>query len=482
MSEIWTPREYQGIMVKHAYKVRRCALWAGMGMGKTSTVYWFLEALEAAGEACYPVLIIGPLRVARDVWPDEAAKWENFHHFKIQPIIGSVDEREAALRNDKAQIYTINYDVLPWLTTKFTPQTWPFRMVIADEAVRLKNYRVGSGGSIRADALSTLAFPPFVKVMDVDTAYHQKISRWINLTGAPAPNGLIDVWGQTWFLDRGFRLGRTFTDFQNRWFGYQRAKDAAHRSFVKRVVFPHSDAEIQAKLKDICLTVDPKDWFDLQQPIYKTVPVKLPPAARKHYREMEKALFTQIAEKDIEAFSTAGKSMKCLQLASGFAFTNPDATEWEYLHEEKIEALRSIVAEANGEPIICAYFFKPSLARLLKAFPKSVDLNTASGMRAFKNGDSDLGFGHPLSIGHGTDGLQHRSHIAVFYESWWDMDPDQQFIDRVGPTRQAQAGYVRPTWVYRIAAERTVDEDVISRLLTKRSVQDILLEAMKQRG
>jgi hypothetical protein len=475
---IWHPYEYQGLMVKHAFKTRRCALWASMGMGKTSTVFWFLEAMVAAGEIPFPVLVIGPLRVARDVWPAEAAKWENFQHLKIQPIIGSIAERKAALRNDKAHIYTVNYDVLPWLMEQFNWQTWPFRVVVADEAVRLKNFRLGSGGSIRADALSNMAFPPNWSIAALDAAYHKRIYRWINLTGMPTPNGLIDLWGQTWFLDQGYRLGRTFTDFQNRWFGIQRAGQFGSNRFP----FPHSEEEIAAKLKDICLTVDARDWLPIEEPIHKVVPVTLPPAAFKLYREMEKKLYIEINGHEVEAFNTAGKSMKCLQLASGFVFTDAEKEQWEAVHNEKIEALKSIISEANGEPIICAYFFKPSLERLMKAFPYALNLNLKEGMAAFKAGRSSLGFGHPQSIGHGTDGLQHRSHIAVFYESWWDIDPDQQFIDRVGPVRQLQAGFKRPTWVYRIVAERTVDEDVLERQTTKRTVAECLLEGMKQRS
>jgi hypothetical protein len=456
-------------MVKHGFNNPRCAKWAGMGMGKTSETLWFLDTLKEAGEDPFPALVTGPLRVARDVWPDEARKWENFQHLRVQPIIGDLVERKAALRNDKAHLYTVNYEVLPWLIHHLHG-AWPFKTVINDEATRLKNLRIQGGGA-RAAALSQIAF-------------HPAIRRWIELTGAPAPNGLIDLWGQIWYLDQGQRLGRTFTDFQNRWFGYQRAKDAlnANRTFVKRVVFPHAQAEIEALLKDICLTVDPADWFDLEQPIHKTVTVKLPKIARFHYREMEKELFTQIKNKDVEAFSTGGKSIKLLQMASGFSFTKPDASEWEDLHDEKTEALKSIIEEAGGAPIIVAYHFRPTLYKLLKAIKGSVDLNTQAGMKAFKLGQAQVGIGHPQSIGHGTDGLQYVCNIVVFFTSWWDLDPDQQFIDRVGPTRQAQAGFKRPTWVYRIVAEKSVDEDVVERLTSKRSVQDVLLEAMKRRG
>lgn len=454
-------------MIDHMIDHPRCALWARMGMGKTSAVLSLVEGLHLAGDYG-KVLVIGPLRVARDVWPEEAAKWENFKHLKVQPIIGSSSEREKALLNDHADIYTVNYEVLPWLVKKFMVEAWPFPIVIADEAVKLKSFRI-TQGSVRASAIARIA--------------QHKVRRWINLTGAPAPNGLKDLWGQTWFLDRGFRLGKSYGAFESRWFAYQRVQDALNpgKTFVQPIIFQHSHAEIHDLVKDICLTIDPKDWFDLKEPITTTVKVTLPKTARKHYKELEREMFTQIEGHDVEAFSAAAKSMKCLQACSGFLYVGEGSTEWKVIHNEKIDALRSIITEANYAPVIVAYHFKASLARLKAAFPEGVDLATPLGMAAFKAGQSAVGFGHPASMGHGVDGLQNICNIAVFYESGWDMDQRMQFIERIGPTRQMQAGLDRPVFVYSIAASGTIDETVLARMITKVSVQEALLEAAKRR-
>lgn len=455
-------------MIDHMVDHPRCALWARMGMGKTSAVLSLVDGLRMSGDDGR-VLVIGPLRVARDVWPDEAVKWDNFAHLMVQPITGSLAQREKALRNDKADIYTVNYDVLPWLIRKLGVQLWPFPIVIADEAVRLKSFRI-TQGSVRASAISTIA--------------HAKARRWVNLTGAPAPNGLKDLWGQTWFLDRGFRLGRSYGAFESRWFAYQRLQDALNpgKTFIKPVIFQHSHGEIHDLIKDICLTIDPKDWFDLKDPVTTVVKVQLPPGARRHYREMERELFTQIEGHQIEAFAAAAKSIKCLQLANGAAYVDGGSEEWKVTHDEKIEALRSIIAEANYEPVLVAYHFKSDLARLREAFPEGVDLSTAQGMAAFKAGQSTLGFGHPASMGHGVDGLQNVCNTAVFWSHWWDLDQRAQFIERIGPTRQMQAGFDRPVYVYNIVAENTIDEIVLARMVNKVSVQEALLEAAKRRA
>lgn len=453
-------------MIDHAISNPRCALWAGMGMGKTSSTLAVCDALLLAGLARRP-LILAPLRVARSTWPGEAEKWAEFSHLRVQPIIGSAEERRAALQAS-ADIFTINYDNLVWLVETLG-EYWPFDMVVADESTRLKNFRIKQGGK-RTQALSNVA--------------HSKVKRWINLTGTPAPNGLNDLWGQTWFLDGGYRLGRSYSDFENRWFGYQRAKDAvnAHKTFVKRVVFPHSQTEIQDRLRDICLTLDPKDWFDLNDPIVRTVEVELPAKARKHYRDMEREMFTHLEGHDIEAFAAAAKTIKCLQMANGAAYVGDSNTEWVVTHDEKIEALKSVVEEAAGAPVLVAYHFRSDLARLQAAFPEARQLDAApQTIEDWNAGQIPVLLAHPASAGHGLN-LQDGGNILVYFGHWWNLEERQQILERIGPMRQKQAGHERPVFVYNIVARDTVDEVVIDRMQSKREVQDLLLEYMKNRN
>ena len=451
-------------MIDHAISNPRCALWAGMGMGKTSSTLAVCDALLLAGLARRP-LILAPLRVARSTWPGEAEKWAEFSHLRVQPIIGSAEERRAALQAS-ADIFTINYDNLVWLVETLG-EYWPFDMVVADESTRLKNFRIKQGGK-RTQALSNVA--------------HSKVKRWINLTGTPAPNGLNDLWGQTWFLDGGYRLGRSYSDFENRWFGYQRAKDAvnAHKTFVKRVVFPHSQTEIQDRLRDICLTLDPKDWFDLNDPIVRTVEVELPAKARKHYRDMEREMFTHLEGHDIEAFAAAAKTIKCLQMANGAAYVGESNTEWVVTHDEKIEALKSVVEEASGAPVLVAYHFRSDLARLQAAFPEARQLDAApQTIEDWNAGQIPVLLAHPASAGHGLN-LQDGGNILVYFGLNWNLEEHLQILERVGPMRQKQSGHERPVFVYYIVARGTVDELVLDRLQNKREVQEILLDALKR--
>ena len=301
---------------------------------------------------------------------------------------------------------------------------------------------------------------------------HNLTDRWILLTGTPSPNGLKDLWGQIWFLDRGSRLGNTYTAFTQRWF-------KPNWNGYGITPMPHADKEIHEALRDICLTIDPKDYFDLKDPIVTQVKVKLPPAARKIYKQLEKELFAELGDLgNIEVLGAAALTGKCLQLANGAVYTQYPL--WAAIHDEKIEAVRSIIAEAGGMPVLLAYQFKSDVARIKAAFPSAVELSTPGGMKAFRAGDSPIGLAHPKSLGHGIDGLQYVSNVLIRFGHDWNLGERMQMLERIGPMRQLQAGLDRPVWVYDIVAEDTIDETVIEAHAAKRGVQDALLTAMKR--
>jgi SNF2 family DNA or RNA helicase len=455
----YTPREYGPLITNFVLDKPRCCIFAGMGLGKTVCVYTALDILFAL-ELEKPVLILAPLRVANDVWPDEQKKWKHLKNLTLSKIIGSPKEREAALKI-KADVYTCNYENLPWLV-EYLGDSWPFGTVIADESTRLKSFRLMQGGK-RTRALARVA--------------HKYVDRWVNLTGTPAPNGLLDLWGQLWFIDGGQRLGRSFTAFTQRYFrptwngyGYE--------------PLPFAREQIEAKIKDVCLTIDAKDYFNLDEPIVNNIYVELPPKARALYKEMEKELFIEIGDNQIEAFNAASKTIKCLQLASGAIYAAGEATEntnkkWLEVHDAKIQALQGIIEESSGAPILVAYHFKSDLERLTRAFPKARTLDTnPQTVKDWNDGKIQLLFAHPASAGHGLN-LQSGGNILAFFSHWWNLEEYQQIIERIGPVRQKQAGFNRPVFLHNIIARDTIDELVIARRETKRDVQDLLLTAMK---
>ena len=456
MRQVFNPRPYQGMIIEHILNNPRCAVWAGMGTGKTVATLTALEAILMAEDG--PILVLAPLRVATGTWPDEVLKWEHLRGINIVAITGTERERITAVRSP-AQVYTTNYEQLVWLTN-YWGDKWPYSTVVLDESTRVKSFRLRQGGK-RAQALGSIA--------------HTRIKRLVELTGTPASNGLKDLWGQAWFIDAGNRLGRTFSAFSQRWF--QTARDGFGLEPMR-----HAQGEIQDKLRDVCLTIEAKDWFDLKEPVINDIMVTLPPKARKHYKDMEKEMFTSLdSGHEIEAFNAAAKTQKCLQIANGAMYVGEGAIEWRELHKAKIEALDSILEEAAGMPVLVAYNFKSDLARLLKAFPQGRHLDkNPQTIRDWNAGKIPVMFAHPASAGHGLN-LQDGGNILVFFAVNWNLEEHLQIIERIGPTRQMQAGHDRPVFIHRILAKGTVDELVLERLETKREVQDILMDAMKRR-
>lgn len=467
----YTPRPYGDIITNFVMNTKRGAVWASMGLGKSVCTLTALANLHFFGEIDHPVLVIAPLRVAQSTWPEEVAKWDHLKDVVCLPILGSASQREEVLRRylprqgksveKRLQIFTINYENLGWLVEKLGAK-WPFKTVIADESTKLKGFRLRQG-TARARALVRVAWT--------------LVDRFIELTGTPSPNGLQDLWGQMWFIDRGRRLGKSFTAFEERWF---------HKGWDGFSIKPHnhSQKEIEMQLRDCCLSLDAADWFSLKEPIVNPIYVDLPPKAMEQYKEFERKMFIELQEEEknhqIEAVSAGALTLKCLQIANGAMYVGESNEEWVDVHDAKIEALRDVVEEAAGMPVLVAYHFKSDLARLRAAFPRGRVLDRSpETIHDWNAGKVPILFAHPASAGHGIN-LQHGGNIVVFFGHWWDLEQFQQMIERIGPVRQLQAGYNRPVFIHHLIARGTVDETVMERRESKRSVQDLLLEAMKQ--
>jgi len=446
---------YQQAMVAHQLLVPRGCTFAPMGSGKTLAKLVTIDTLSTVGDLPGPVLVLAPRRVAQSVWPDEARKWAGLlTNIEVSAVVGSAMERTVALRCD-ASVYAMNYENLPWLVEHLDGK-WPFSMVVPDESTRLKSFRLRQGG-VRTRALSKVS---------------ARSRRWSNLTGTPAPNGLADLWGQLWFCDEGARLGHSYTAFMNRWFRvqFQRAPET----------LPHAQEEIEARIADICLSVDIRMYIDVREPVVRDLFVELPSAVRAQYRNMEGKFFMDVESNRINAANAAVKSMKLLQLCNGAAYVDEDATEWTEVHDAKLQALESVLVEACGAPVLVAYHFRSDLERMQRAFPQGRHLDDKpQTVRDWNAGKIPLMFAHPASAGHGLN-LQDGGNILVYFGLWWNLEEHDQIGERIGPLRQAQSGHDRPVFVYRILARDTLDEVVLDRLTSKRSVQDCLIAAMKR--
>lgn len=455
----YTPHPWNQETIEHQLLVPRGGTWAGMGTGKTGATLTALQLYQTL-EDPRPALVLAPKRVASRTWPREMEKWDHLTG-EVQPILGSAADRSAALlgglRRGNASLFTINYENIPWLVDFLSDRRspWPFDTIIADESTKLKSYRTRQGGS-RAQALSKVAF---------------EANRFIGLTGTPMPNGLKDLWGQTWFYDHGQRLGKSYAAYMNRWF----QKDYTGFNFTP---LEHAQGEIEERLRDICLSVS----VPIEEPIVNKVYVDLPGAVRARYREMEKEAYTEIAAHGIEAVHAASRTGKLLQIVAGAIYDEDKNVH--HLHDAKIEALESIVAEAAGMPVLVAVNFKFEAPMIIKAFGAGQArlLESDQDIDDFAAGKILVGIAHPAVLGHGINDMERATNIAAFYSGDWNLEFHDQIIERIGPMRQMQSGFNRPVHLHYILAENTIDEDVYDRRVNKRTMQDIMKKAMERLG
>lgn len=456
----FVPRSYQKLIVDNILYNKRTAVFAGMGLGKTASTLEAIRQIKAVRPSL-TVLIIAPLRVAQSTWPDEVRKWDSFKNLRVSVICGSAKARRDALLAD-ADIYTINYENIPWLVKELKGD-WFFDLIVADESTRLKGLRARQGTQ-RAKALAKVAF---------------KSEGFVELTGTPAPNGLLDLWGQMWFLDKGARLGKSFSAFQKEFF-YPISRGGGATHWVEWKLQEGSDKRIKRRIEDVSITVNPEDYFDVAKNIFNDIVVELPREVMRQYRKFARELYLELeGGEEITASNAAVKTGRLLQMASGAVYAE-DGEAYSVIHGAKIEALKSVIEEANGAPVLCAYSYRHEVDRIRKAFPQArlLDKNPQT-IRDWNEGKVPLLLAHPASCGHGLN-LQDGGNILVFFSCTWSLELHDQIVERIGAVRQAQAGHDRPTFVHYLIAKGTLDEAVKERLATKRDVLDVLLDRKQE--
>lgn len=464
---LWTPREYQQQVLDFLWDTPRGNLHASPGMGKTTTLLTHLVNLSLVDEP-FPVLAVGPKRVAVSVWSGEVEKWAHLQGLKVSRIVGTRPQREKALRSH-ADVYTINYEGLLWLVEELNGQV-PFRAVIADESTRIKNHRVSlrtsttgrrflrSDGAKNAAALITHIAP--------------KVKFWYNATGTPAPNGLRDLWGQQFPVDWGRALGMSHSAFTTRWFYPTPGSAREHDNWTP---FDHAQQSITERLRPTTISLDAYDWFDVDRPRVVDLEVELPPARMKEYRKLHRESVLGLTDgTEITAVNAGARTMKCRQYASGWVLDEDGKTH--LIHREKLEMLDSLVENLSGAPLIVVYTFIHEREALLKRYKgaevlpsdpsKQLDTETR-----WNEGKIPMLVVHPGAAGHGLN-LQHGGHNMCFFSPDWNLEYYQQVIERIGPVRQAQAGYERMVNIYRILTKGTWDINIRTVLEGKASVQD----------
>ena len=442
----FVPYPYQEAAIRWVLDRPASGLFLGMGMGKTVVTLTAINELLFDRLEAARVLVIAPLRVARDTWAREAAKWDHLQHLRVSVVLGDARERLAALERP-AEVYVINRENVPWLCE--TLFDWPFDMVVIDELSSFK--------SVQAKRFKALR-----KVRG-------RIRRIVGLTGTPAPNGLIDLWPQIYLLDRGERLGKTVGAYRARYFTPDRAN--GHIVYSYRLL-PGADEAIQARIADVCMSLRKEDYLSLPGQLYETVEIAPPPALLKQYRQFERDRIMEAMDGDgeIVALNAAALTGKLLQFANGAIYD--DNGNSHLIHNLKLDALEDLIEAANGEPVLVFYAFKHDRDRIMRRV-SCRELVTSEDIDAWNCKEIPVAIAHPASVGHGLN-LQEGGHIIIWFGLTWSLELYQQANERLN--RPGQTHVCR---IYHLVLKGTHDERVLAALERKDTSQRALIDALR---
>ena len=446
----WEPHEYQKEAVKFLVERGSGQLWLDPGLGKTAIVLSAFRTLRLA-EMGSKMLVVAPLRPVHAVWPNETRKWEQFAHYSVGVLHGGKKDKVLAANHD---IYVINFEGLGWLGHKLNGAPWPFDILVVDEISYLKNTQ-----SQRFKTLKTML---------------NKFNRRWGLTGSPAPNSLLDIFGPQLIIDQGATFGPYVSRFRDEYF-----YPSGFNGFEWKL---KSDGEqrIQAKLHDKVLRMAALDHLDLPDLAYNTIRIELPPNARKMYDSFEADLTVKLDGGEVTAANAAVAVMKGQQIANGGSYLDGEGRHTLHIHDAKTDAVAELVEELSGQPCIIGYHFQHDLERLKKAFPHAPVIGSGVvGSRLDKiimdwnTGQVPVLLAHPMSAGHGLN-LQGAGHAVIWYSLTWSLEVYEQFIRRIW--RQGQKNNVM---VHHIVAADTIDEAIMSAVKRKDKTQQKLLNAVR---
>lgn len=444
--------QYQNTAVDHIIDNSHCALFLEMGLGKTVSTLTAINMLMFEDLDIDKVLVIAPKRVAESVWDAESQKWEHLKHLKIVKIIGSVKQRKQALQ-ERGDVYMLGRDNVSWLCAQYGGSMLPFDMLVLDELSSFKNSK-----SIRFKSLKGVQ-PSFKRV--------------VGLTGTPAPNGLIDLWSQIYLLDRGERLGKFITRFRENFF------TKSYNGFSYDLNKGSQD-QIHSKIGDICMSMKAEDYLDLPGRITNIIELGMPGEIAEKYEKFEQeqvlALFEdQDPEDGISAVNAAALSNKLLQFANGAVYDEDKVAH--VVHNIKIEAIKELIEDANGRPVLIAWTYRSDMHRLMEALKKYKprELKTDQDIKDWNDKKISVMMMHPASGGHGLN-LQAGGSDIIWFGQTWSLELEQQFNARLD--RQGQKNVVV---VSKLAMKNTIDMDVLKAQTRKAEGQNGLMEAVKSR-
>jgi len=441
----YSPHEYQTFAADFILEHPVSAILLDMGLGKSVIALTAIFDLTLDSFLIRKVLVIAPLRVARDTWPAEIEKWDHLRGLTYTVAVGNEHERKAALMQ-RAQVYIINRENVEWLVSK-SGLPFNYDMVVVDELSSFKSHQAKR-------------FKYLLKV-------RPGVKRIVGLTGTPSSNGLMDLWAEFRLLDLGQRLGRFIGQYRSAFFEPDKRNAQVIFSYKPK---PGAEAAIYRQISDITISMKGSDYLKLPDLVFNEVPVRMSEDEMRQYRTMKEEMVLSLKGKEIDAVNAAALSGKLLQMANGAVYDDDHGVA--HLHDRKLDALEDLIEAANGKPVLIAYWYKHDLERIKKRFP-SEKLDSFESITRWNNSEIPVAVIHPASAGHGLN-LQAGGSTLIWFGLTWSLELYLQTNARLW--RQGQKDTVV---IHHIIAKGTIDEQVMKALSMKDKTQSALIDAVK---
>lgn len=447
----YEPHEYQQYATEYIETHPIAAVLLDMGLGKTSITLTALNNLLFDSFEIRKVIVIAPLRVARNTWSAEIEKWEHLSTLIYSVAVGTEAERLAALRK-QADIYLINRENVQWLISE-SGIPFDYDMVVVDELSSFKNHQ-------------TKRFKALMKV-------RPKVKRIVGLTGTPSSNGLMDLWAEFRLLDMGQRLGRFIGQYRTRFFQPDKRNGQVVFSYKP---LPGAEQQIYRLISDITISMKSTDHLRMPELVSSRYTVYLSEEEEQRYAALKQDLVLQLPDGDITAANAASLSGKLIQMTNGAVYM--DSGDTISIHDRKLDALEDIIEAANGKPVLVAYWYRHDLERITKRLHKlkipCSRLDTDGSIRRWNTGEIPVALIHPASAGHGLN-LQSGGSTLVWFGLTWSLELYQQTVARLWRQGQESETVV----VQHIITKGTIDERIMKALSEKDSTQSALMDAVK---
>lgn len=442
----FSPHNYQAYAINYIETHPIAAVLLDMGLGKTIISLTAIADLLFDSFEAHRILVVAPLRVARDTWPAEIAKWEHLQHLTYAVCVGTPKERRATLMAG-ADITIINRENLGWLIDS-SGFDFDYDMVVIDELSSFKNHK-------------SKRFQSLMKV-------RPKVKRIIGLTGTPSSNGLMDLWAEFKLLDFGERLGRFITHYRNNYFIPNKRNGEIIYSYKPMA---YAEDAIYRKISDITISMKSTDHLQMPELITSQYEVQLSEEEEKRYEDLKADFILELPEGEITAANAASLTGKLSQLANG-AIYDDDGNIIEF-HDRKLDALEDLIEAANGKPLLVAYWFKHDLQRIKKRFDVR-EIKSSKDITDWNNGDIPVAAIHPASAGHGLN-LQAGGSTLIWFGLTWSLELYQQTNARLWRQGQTSGTVV----IEHIITKGTIDERILKALSLKEVTQNALIDAVK---